>query len=260
MYVDGDPVNLTDPSGNGPIEECANANPLLGNVPIFFGLAPDSRGLCIVEKIMDPDPSDYVNTYVAAGVAIESNFYTPWTDTRGSLYYRSDLKMHYYNAGLGICNITDAQMNTVRGEKIKDYDGHGLGLPGLNQEQPVVAVRAMKRRILLVINNQDNKYKCKGCSASDIFIAAALAEGSNLFPDDIAFLRAKYRIEPRSPNGMIFDWLKYFKVNNSLSHNLSQIKKFYNDVNELHRKNADWAVPDDINWTEIENLSNGVQP
>jgi hypothetical protein len=65
-------------------------------------------------------------------------------------------------------------MDTVFGSLIdepgkKDNHQLGLGLGGLNPEQSGVAVRAMKRKILAVINSPNPKYKCTECSVTDIF-------------------------------------------------------------------------------------------
>ena len=254
-YVNANPVNLTDPTGNNPMEECRVLFPEdlaveMALVPL--GVIPALTGMCIVEKIMHPKAGDYLNTYTAAGVAIESNFYDPWVDTRGGLYWRFE-PFDYYHSGLGICNISDAQMDTAFGEKIIENgepNGHyGLGLRYFDQEYPQTAVVAMKMRLLLVIE------PCTDCSVTDIFIASALARGSNLFPSDIKILKTEYRIKPSSPNGMTFNWALYFTRNNSRSLSSRHLRMFQTNVQELQRRSADWTVPD-VNWEEINIIIN----
>ncbi len=264
-YANANPVNLSDPTGNAPIEPCLRHD-AWNDIQWQLGGYFDYIGLCIVEKVMSPDPSDYVNTYAAAGVAIESQFYDPWVDTRGSLYYRFGAP-DYYHTGLGICNVSGAQMDTVFGQLIdepgKDNHQLGLGLGGLNQEQPGVAVRAMKRKILAVINNPDPKFKCTKCSVTDTFILAAHAEASNFYIKDINRLQSKeFRLKknPSGPDGIQFEWMDFFASNNSVDFSTRHIKLFYQDIQELRKRSTDWAVPAGLNWAELQSLSNGIQP
>jgi len=216
----------------------------------------DLNGTCIVQKIMDPQPGSSLNTYTAAGLAIESNFYRGWIEgTRGSLYARFVKQPDYWGTGLGICNISDAQMETVWGEPVmqadgKQYGGHmGLGYKGLDQEDLDIAVMAMRSKIMSVTN----QCYVEGCSETDIFVAAALAEGSNLFADQLRILIKNYRKEPSSPNGMALNWNKYITDTPSRIHASYQINLFRNDVRLLHSYNADWYIPD-INWADVNEL------
>jgi len=249
-YTYSNPINLTDPSGHKPpvpnYEWCVVG--LLQMTFIYYDMIADIYGLCTVTKLMEPKPGDYINTYTAAGVAIQSQWYTPWVDSRGSLYYR--FQPHdFYGSGLGLCNISDAQMQTAWGKKIPGNDGFGLGLIGLDQEDPKVAVEAMKRRILLVTEADI----CTHCSSTDIFIAAALAQNSDLFPSNMKTLRNKYRLNPlpSDPKKTTFDWNAFFKDEGAPDHVYRQIKSFKMDVQALHDHNEDWYVPD-IDWTEID--------
>jgi hypothetical protein len=254
-YTEGNPINSTDPTGNNPK---SNLNYCLATTPrVSFGA--DLYGLCFVEEYMKPNPSDYVNTYVAAGVAIESNWYFQEIDTRGSLWF-------WWNAGigvgLGICNISDAQMETPYGDPIVPGDrsqGFGLGLrvgfppgQGPNQEDPEVAILGMRLRISQVLE------KCKRCSPTDEFIAAALAEGSNLNKDGVATLIEKYQRDPNDPIQNILRWKPFLLAGSDYDHNLRQIRLFHVDILELQKRNRDWFVPADISWQYIIDLGNGV--
>jgi hypothetical protein len=265
-YTNSNPINFTDPTGNHPADGCGDLATALNQVNSG---QPDYRGLCIVQKLMKPDPNDDINTYVAAGVAIESQLYNPGTDTRDS--YNNWINKLFnpfdpYHTGLGICNISDKQMQTPFGEPIdepgKDNHQLGLGLGDVDQELPRVAVRAMKRRILAVINNQDPKFKCTKCSVTDEFILAAHAEASNFYIKDILVLQSKpfRRTSPGGPNDVQFDWMKFFQSNHSVDFSTRHIKLFYQDIQELRKKSTDWAVPAGLNWTELQSLSNGIQP
>jgi hypothetical protein len=115
------------------------------------------------------------------------------------------------------------------------------------------AVIYMKRKITAVKN------KCKDCTATDTFIAAALGQGSGFTPDsmrDVSNPKIKdqqylYVIpESQRVNNVTIDWEKYFKVRNNSRATSAEVKRFSIAVSGLSNKG--WALPSDpINWSYI---------
>jgi len=191
---------------------------------------------------------------VAAGVAVQSQYYDPFKDARGTLYYylQNWFFEGYYGNGLGICGVSDAQMNTPLGDKILYPDGTkkgvGLGLAGQDQTQPAVAVAAMRNRITTSTD------KCTNCSSTDIFIAAGVAQNSDLTPAIMQlWTPGKLRLHPSDPNGITIKWADFF--NGADHHVRFQLKLFSNDAKEL--QNRGWYVPG-IAWVEINTLTTGA--
>jgi hypothetical protein len=205
---------------------------------------------------MNPIPGDALNTYVAAGVAVQSQWYNPVTDSPYSPYvlFKYLFMQGDYNTGLGICQVSNAAMNTPYGEKIeypnREKKGVGLGLAGQDQTRPAVAVSAMRRRITAV------KDKCPDskCSSTDIFIAAALAQNGNLTPSDMqVWTSGKLRLHPIDPNGITIKWADFL---NGVDHYVRfQLKLFYNDAIEL--RNRGWYLPE-IAEADISTLTTGA--
>jgi RHS repeat-associated protein len=267
IYTEGNPVNLIDPTGNDPItfeglEQCFQLAYDATSLAIDNNTktVPDFRGMCIVNYVMAPNSSDYVNTYVAAGVAIESNYYSPWVDTRGGLYFKylnpfiNFLFRRNNTAGLGICNISDEQMEGIYGKPINgSRKNFGLGLSGLDQEDPDVAILGMRNRITQVLED------CNSCSSTDEFLVAALAEGINFNKDSLAELKDLFKQDAAGPIEIRFRWLDYLKSHpTSYDHNLRQIRLFQVDILELRKMSKDWFVPGDLVWQYILNLGNGI--
>ncbi len=97
---------------------------------------------------------------VAAGIAVQGQWYRSITDTRDGLLYNGT------SSGIGYAQVSDSQMIQY-------------GLKGLDQEYPDVAVLAMAERINSVWAVCD-QYQC---SAEDMFIAAAMAQNGTGFND-----------------------------------------------------------------------------
>jgi hypothetical protein len=136
--------------------------------------------------------------------------------------------------------------------------GVGLGLrkpgnctaTGCNPDQlnPGVATIAMKTRIVL----RTNICKNHGCTSTDIFIVAALAENESIYPNDIRYAFKAYG----TTGSTVIDWKNYLKysdtASNDYTYNQGLIVKFSKAV--LGLQSTGWYVPSDIDWNYIENL------
>ena len=262
-YVYDDPINKTDPTGNffGNLDPCDLESYLGASLlATWLGQLPDYRGICIAEKNMDSGGYDYLNTYVAAGIAVQSQWYGWVKDSRYSPKYKYD------ETGLGCAQVSDIQMNTPYTEPIilKDnagkpildsngkvqIKGYGLGLEGQDQMIPAVAVTAMWRRIRQVT---DECTRAK-CSSTDIFIASALAQNSSLDWKTVKLWTPNIKRKKSSTfAGITFDWDGIFlEVGDFGSH--FELKLFSNDVRELRKRG--WYVPQ-VDWAEIDRLKEG---
>jgi RHS repeat-associated protein len=258
LYGYGNPVNLIDSSGESPVygdkDLCQNvgANQFLKT---WLGDAPDYRGICRAKTYINPIPGDYMTTYVAAGIAIQSQWFGSFKDSRNSPFYDC------YGTGLGYANVSDAAIATAYKEKIINQAGEwtggwGLGLAGQDQMDPAVAVQAMRQRIRMVVDECVNA----NCSSTDIFITAALGQNSSLSWQDFktVYLPKNERISPTVPNGVTIKWEEMFKDKSAKEfETYFQLKLFFNDVKELHNSNNAWYVPD-IDWAEITRLTSGA--
>jgi hypothetical protein len=119
-----------------------------------MGWMPDLNRIAIATtmQVLNPQNSDIE---VAAGIAVQSQWLGP-QDFRGFPGTSSS------SSGFGWAQVSDNQM--------AEY-----GLAGQDQWDPDAAYAAMKKRINLV---QD---ACKGCSARNKLIAAALAQNGSGF-------------------------------------------------------------------------------
>jgi hypothetical protein len=246
--VQNNPVNATDPTGHEPCLVCVIPNLIIEAIGALAGWAPDNLGLQIAESYMSArkDPgnrsNDALNTYAAAGIAIQSEF------PDAGLYRDS------YASGRGIGQITDAEMATPYGKKITNcgYEcGYGIGMPGLNQLNPGVATVAMRRRLQVVID------ACSGCSNTDIFIASGLSQTGTSFTkgnmkDLVNGVYGRQKpSDPANPNGATLPWDEFFSQSKSKNAKLP-LRKFGLDVEELAADG--WYVPD-VDWKYINNLS-----
>ena len=176
MYTYGNPVNYTDPSGNFRFIGCV--------------VTADTKGANWPQKEIDDrvdeaekyvsKTSDPMDTYTAAGIAVQCAGNDAWDD---------------YN-GTGIAQISKKQATTEYGKKIttKELKGwkivevvRGFGLckgdeTPLDPNNTKDAVILMKRRIELVI--QYCKVKGGKCTPTDNFIAASLAQNGPGFAQD----------------------------------------------------------------------------
>ena len=149
-YTNNNPINYVDPSGHAPCN--------------FVGTCPDYDGISVANYYMDPNTrsgvliTDEIHTYTAVGIAVQSQ----WPDPV--------IRDQY--SGEGPAQVSDAQMNTDYGDKVKDREnGYGVGMPGQNQNNGYVASVAMRRRIEQVINTCHDI-----CDSTDKFIIAVLSQ------------------------------------------------------------------------------------
>jgi RHS repeat-associated protein len=150
-------------------------------------------------------------------------------------------------SGIGLAKVTDATMEAPYGEKIPCPDnpnrvcGIGLGLRTgkcgntcpegqLDQDDDGVAYTAMQTRILL----RTNKCLNRGCTATDEFFVAALAENESMSPSEVETALNQYKQSPPLETVKInwHNWLKLGDPNN-LDYNLKLIKTFKNAVGSL---------------------------
>lgn len=155
MYVEGNPVNYTDPTGN-----------------LRIGCNTDKGRIATAKKAVPISFSDPLNTYTAAGIAVQcfgGDYTWPWKDINYS--------------GLGIAQITQKEAEIAYGEPIKDpfqkddngrpvIRGYGLctGIYDYRPQDKDWSAEYMRRRIQMVVD------KCNFCTERDIFIVASLAQ------------------------------------------------------------------------------------
>jgi len=201
-YVNNSPLMFTDPTGHKCVptgvgdcaEDDGTAGPGFAPEPPSCYQQPSSDAISAAssyvpatddEKLSQPQ----IHDYAAMGFGVQTSMGAVANDPEqigaslGSLLYYL-LKGQY--DGLGLASVSDAQMKAGYGQKVVDISGnvrgYGLGLAGFNQLDPVIASRAMARRIEQVLD------VCQGCSATDLFIAAALASNSGFYKDSMKSL------------------------------------------------------------------------
>jgi hypothetical protein len=254
MYVEGNPINFTDPGGNYRFPCVIDLSEKTG----WSDQAIDTR-VNEAEKYVS-HTSDPIDTYTAAGIAIQcagvDTFYDP-------------------NNGQGIAQVSTKQAETEWGKPVYEYNnqgsivpqydtkgniiydkngnpkpiirGYGLRCPGDDPEKALDpynnqdAVILMKRRIKLVTD------ACSNCTDTDIYIAAALAQNGPGFSQ--IEINQMGIVQEASRTSQIYkkinkDWINYFdssvKKGNSIN-TRTQLNRFVLVVNNLIMRG--WKIP-----------------
>ncbi len=256
-YTEGNVVNYTDPTGKF-------------RVPCVAGWNAQAIRWRVdeAEKYVK-QTSEYLDTYTAAGVAIQC---AGWDNPFDP------------NSGVGISQVSRNQASTKWGRPIYEYievasgrvggrslkfkvyvnkngklipviRGYGLKLDcdqePLDPNDPDDAVILMKRRIQLVTD------ECKKCTDTDIYIAAALAQNGPGFSHvgmkeipkmtdmDKDWARKTYGIYPDNTYPLVNrNWFSRFHEDakdNDMVNTKTQLNRFVLVVNELQMRG--WPLP-----------------
>jgi hypothetical protein len=178
-----------------------------------------------------------MGTYKSASMAVQ-NPYGP------TIFLKQPIAVLWKGdeASQGWAKVTNQEMDIFF-----PPDSRAPGEPRPDQNDPVVAVRAVTARIelRLKICNGNINYPC---TATDLFLGAALGGDAAIDPGDLRYLANGGRGKPNADG--IFPWDKYLfnsKLENG-PHDLKVIQQFVNNVNYLQKQGA--AVPD-VNWTFV---------
>jgi RHS repeat-associated protein len=241
-YAYNNPLYYTDPSGHDPEKPWDPPEKVLVLITLMLlGGAPDYDGIATAEEhvpqggsIMGVDA-----TAVAAGIAIQSQWYRTCTDTRDGWLSTS-------SSGLGIAQVGDEEKNA-------------LGFAGQNQEDPSIAVLLMAARMNSAMGIMESNFG-ENFDSQDRFITAALAQnGPGFTPNDVN----KWRGPDGSP-----DWVAYFrsrtnppsaftaKVRQQLSglqfDTQFMLQLFINDTRELYERG--WTLPFDLSIEDLDEM------
>ena len=211
--------------------------------PILLGNAPDYRGLGVAQSnratIEAYASQNAPAIAVAAGIAVQSQW-GPGLQDWAEEHVFGDT-----NPSQGIAQMTPSEM--------QKYLGGGSAFDSN------LAIQAMARKIGASVG------ACVGCSTTDKFIVAGMAQNGFL-PSDVSYVLEKYRKDG------IIDWSGYFAKqeapsggakNNWLalrsggrSWNLFQLQLFLNDLMALKEKG--WELPSDVNLSYLQCLTSGA--
>jgi RHS repeat-associated protein len=249
MYVEGNPINLTDSSGNFPTlpsEDCSTP----------------AKRVATAKKYMPI--GDELNTYAAAGIAVQC--FGIYQD----IFTNEDA-----NDGQGIGQISENQASNAWGVVIKkpNFGGHGLlcyivrraigdtlcvcdtednikeMYPGskyqLEQPRPLSdsawSAELMRRRIKIVLDKCNNNLKCTG---TDRFIIAAFAQngsGFTIFNMD--------NIKNHFFNNGEIDWNTFLSEQDERPALVGNLKKFRKYAFML--RDDGYLIPEDYNDSDV---------
>jgi RHS repeat-associated protein len=265
-YSQSNPVQYVDPTGH---KACGAPGIFIaGGMGYLSTISAD-----FADRNVKLPKTDWLNTYTAAGVAVQC-----WAQSY-------DIKQRIDNndySGLGPAKITNMELSTPYGIAVKGADSYGLlcyivhkwsitatafctvcedekymkkhfGSGNYKLEMPhdqtemKWAVEYMRRRIKLSV---DTCIK-RGCTDTDIYIAASMAQMGTSF--------TKLNIEQieelpidRRTEGVNINWKEYFDRPNNADDTSLQLSRFTNVTLLLIGKG--WNVPI-INWKKVTELS-----
>jgi len=261
LYVYENPIILVDPSGNTPDDNFCDRYPEDFSC-IYYGITPNANGLNWVKdhKKLFGETPEKRDIYVAAGMAIQSQWMS-FVDSRwfvdcvmGGIRYIFKLDG---SSGIGPAQIDDDEMAAL----FKD-DWKIMKAFGLDQENPRVAIEAMRRRIYRQIN------ACTNCTIKDKYIIAAIAQNSYefVFEGDLDIYKNK-----ENTDKFYYDWEEFFNKLKPKGNNLDRragghnnydsrfmLKLFTNDIKDLVKNG--WLLPSGItnmDLIEFDELSYG---
>jgi len=177
-YVLNNPLKMTDPSGH---MSC------IARPGYRCPFRPVSRGTHIANETVPRSYAmriqgakgvfDVPTVIVAAGIAVQSQWYNQITDSRAGAYLIHLGPSYYAGAGLGKAQISDAQMNGPILDANGVYTG-SYGLDGWDQTTDAGARVGMATRIGLSLE------LCGTCTGKQKLLLAALAQnGSGWSPE-----------------------------------------------------------------------------
>jgi hypothetical protein len=218
------------------------------------GELPHYRGIAIAETYV-PKGGNFWGvdaTALAAAIALQSQTYHKEKDTKESLVYKLKDLGGEPSSGLGIAQITDAEMSD-------------FGFEGQDQEDPEVAVRAMAKRIRSALSALELVFG-ENFNKQDMLIVAALAQNGRGFNavEIKSTLTDERFIDPEdgSPN-----WEKYFgergkpgevwagghqKVFGKQYDTQFMLKLYINDLRELY--NRGWELPFGLTEDDLDEV------
>jgi RHS repeat-associated protein len=240
-YAANNPILFTDQQGHFPTcVLCASTMMIQAHVwnPLF-GTGPDIDGLRVAQDhqdlIDDYATADAPAITLAAGIAVQSQWMI-----QDVIESRIDAE-----ASLGIAQMTSAEM--------RKYVGGGSAL------DPDLAIQALSRKIGEAVA------ACTGCSTTDKFIVAGVAQNGRMNATEVSRILKNYR-----PNDVV-DWHRYFEDSatslggakgswlalrsNERGWDLFQVQLFLNDLLALQRMG--WQLPPDLNIEYIQCLAVG---
>ena len=241
-YVYNRPLLLIDKQGHFPtcpfcgwyaIQQAYMWNPLFGTGPDLLGLQVAQNHQELIGNYATTDVSAIA---LAAGIAVQSQWMI-----QDVIESQIDT-----NASLGIAQMTPGEMQR--------YAGGGSAL------DPNLAVQALSKKI------GDAVAACTGCSTTDKFIIAGVAQNGRMNPKEVGnILKSPYR-----SNGEI-DWVRYFAKlttnpegakgkwlsvrSNNRPWDLFQVQLFLNDL--LALQELGWQLPPDLNIEYMQCLAAG---
>ncbi len=241
-YVLNRPLFLIDSQGHFPVPPPFMLNSIIFRAYVsdpLFGKGPDRLGLAVAQHhsslISANATEDALPIMMAAGVAVQSQWMI-----QDVIESRIDAE-----ASLGIAQMTPAEM--------QKYVGGGSAL------DPSLAMQALSRKIGEAV------VACTGCSTTDKFIVAGVAQNGRMNATEVGRILKNYR-----PNGVV-DWHRYFgdsatsiegvKGNwlairsKGLGWDLFQVQLFLNDL--LALQEMGWQLPSDLNIEYIQCLAAG---